>query len=56
MSTVLTAVGTVITSAVGWVGSYATAISSDTTGILIIPFVMGLSLFGIHIMKSLMGR
>lgn len=56
MGTLLSNVGTVITSVVGWAGDFATAITGDTTGLLIVPVCLGLSLFGIHILRSLMGR
>lgn len=52
---VVTAVGTVITSVVSWMGSFLSAITT-TNGLLLISFILSFSLFGIHIMKSLMGR
>lgn len=43
-----------ITLGNSWVGQFASTIVSSP--VLLISFVMGLSLFGIHVMKSLMGR
>lgn len=51
----MTAIGTVVTGAVGWVGDFLAEINT-TNGLLILPFALGFSLFGLHIMKSLMGR
>lgn len=52
---VVEAVTSVISGVVSWMGSFLSAITA-TNGLLLISFVLSLSLFGIHIMKSLMGR
>lgn len=55
LTEVVTAVGSVITSVVSWMGSFLSAITT-TNGLLLISFILSFTLFGIHIMKSLMGR
>ena len=55
LADLLTAIGSVVTSSVGWISSFLGEITT-TNGLLILPFALGFSLFGIHIMKSLMGR
>lgn len=52
---VVTAVGSVVSSVVSWMGSFLAQITT-TNGLLLISFVLSFTLFGIHIMKSLMGR
>lgn len=68
MSDILTAIHTIIAHLVGgtaggetisfansWVGSFLSTIVSDN-GLFFIPFVLGLALFGIHVLLSLMRR
>lgn len=46
---------TAITFANSWVGSFLSTIVPDN-GLIFIPFVLGLCLFGIHVLLSLMRR
>lgn len=55
LTEVVEAVGSVVTSVVSWMGSFLAQITT-TNGLLLISFVLSFTLFGIHIMKSLMGR
>lgn len=55
LSQVVEAVGDVITDVVGWMTSFLTQITT-ANGLLLISFVLSFVLFGIHVMKSLMGR
>ena len=47
--------GSAITFANSWVGQFLSTIVSDN-GLFFIPFVLGLCLFGIHVLLSLMRR
>lgn len=55
LSEVVEAVTSVISSVVGWMTSFLTQITT-ANGLLLISFVLSFVLFGIHVMKSLMGR
>lgn len=55
LSDILTQVGSAITSVISWMGSFLSAITT-TNGLLLISFILSFTLFGIHVMKSLMGR
>lgn len=55
LSEVVEAVGSVVSNVVSWMGSFLAQITT-TNGLLLISFVLSFTLFGIHIMKSLMGR
>lgn len=55
LSEVASQVTTIIQSVVSWMTSFLSAITTSN-GLLLISFVLSFSLFGIHIMKSLMGR
>ena len=50
MSTLMTAVGTVVTAAIGWMGQFADAIASNTIltlGVVAVPLVgLGVGLLG----------
>ena len=50
MSTLMTAVGTVVTAAIGWMGQFADAITSNTIltlGVVAVPLVgLGVGLLG----------
>lgn len=50
-----TAGSTTISFANSWVGTFLSTIVSDN-GLFFIPFVLGLCLFGIHVLLSLMRR
>lgn len=50
-----TAGSTTIAFSNSWVGSFLSVIVSDN-GLFFIPFVLGLALFGIHVLLSLMRR
>lgn len=54
MSSILTDIGTVVTQAITWCTSFVTEITSQP--LLLLCVIMSMSLFGIHILKSLMGR
>lgn len=49
LATFLGSIGTILTSAVGWVGSCAEMVTS--TPLLLVPTVMGIGLIGISIIK-----
>lgn len=49
LASFLTSVGTVLTSAVGWVGSCAEMVMG--TPLLLVPTIMGIGLVGIGIIK-----
>ena len=51
MSTILTSVGTVITSATGWVTTVASTVVS--TPILLLPTLLGLAFTGVVFFKKL---
>lgn len=51
MSTLLTSVGTVLTSAVGWMSTIVNAITD--TPILLISVALGFAFVGIRLFKSL---
>lgn len=68
MADILTAIHTIIVHLVGgtagtetitfansWVGSFLSVITPEN-GLFFIPFVLGLCLFGIHVLLSLMRR
>lgn len=55
LTEVVEAVTSVISSVVGWMTSFLTQITT-ANGLLLISFVLSFVLFGIHVMKSLMGR
>lgn len=55
LTEVASQVTTIIQSVVSWMTSFLSAITTSN-GLLLISFVLSFSLFGIHIMKSLMGR
>lgn len=54
LSDLLTDIGTIVTQAISWCTSFITEITSQP--LLLLVTLMSLSLFGIHILKSLMGR
>ena len=49
LSTFLTNIGTILTSAVGWVGSLSDMVTSNP--LLLVPTTMGIGLIGIGIIK-----
>lgn len=51
MSTFLTSIGSVLTAAVGWMGTIVTAIMDNP--ILLVPFALGLAFTGVALFKSL---
>lgn len=51
MTTFLTSIGTVLTSAVGWMTTVAGAVLS--TPILLVPFALGLAFTGVALFKAL---
>lgn len=51
MSTFLSDVGTVLTSAAGWVGTVVGVIVS--TPVLLVPFALGISFTAVHLFKAL---
>lgn len=55
LAELLTAIGTVITSVVGWMGDFL-AVFTTTNGLLLLTMILSFTLFGIHVLKSLMGR
>lgn len=46
---------TTITFAQSWVGSFLSVFSTEN-GLLLISLILGFTLFGIHVLKSLMNR
>lgn len=54
VSDILTQVTSVVTQAISWCTSFVTEIT--TQPLLLLCVIMSMSLFGIHILKSLMGR
>lgn len=54
LSSILTDIGSVVTQAITWCSSFVTEITSQP--LLLLCVIMSMSLFGIHILKSLMGR
>lgn len=54
VSDILTQIGDVVSEAISWCGSFVTKITSEP--LLLLCTIMSMSLFGIHILKSLMGR
>lgn len=54
MSDVITAIGSIVTGAVSWCTSFIGEITSQP--LLLFFCLLSCSLFGIHILKSLMGR
>lgn len=55
LTEVITAVTDSISGVVGWMTSFLSQITT-ANGLILISFILGFVLFGIHIMKSLMGR
>ena len=51
MSTLLTTIGTVLSSAVGWMGTIVTAVADNP--ILLISFALGLAFTGVSLFKAL---
>ena len=51
MATLLESVGTVLTSAVGWISTVASTVVEEPT--LLIKFALGLGMTGIGLFKSL---
>lgn len=54
MATILTTIGTVVTSVIDWAGEFVTEIAAQP--LYLLPLCLGFTLFGVHILKSLMGR
>lgn len=54
LSSILTDIGSVVNQAITWCTSFVTEITSQP--LLLLCAIMSMSLFGIHILKSLMGR
>ena len=54
MSSILTDIGTIVTQAITWCSSFIGEITSQP--LLLLFTLLSCSLFGIHILKSLMGR
>lgn len=54
LSSLLSDVSSIVTSAISWCTSFIGEITSQP--LLLLVTLMSLSLFGIHILKSLMGR
>lgn len=54
MSSILTDIGSIVTSAITWCTSFVGEITSQP--LLLFFTLLSCSLFGIHILKSLMGR
>lgn len=55
LSDVLDAIGTVITSVVSWMTSFLSVFTTGN-GLLLLAMILSFTLFGIHVLKSLMGR
>lgn len=51
MTTFLANIGTVLTSAVGWMGTIVTAVMDNP--ILLVPFALGLAFTGVGLFKAL---
>lgn len=51
LSGFLTSIGTVLTSAVTWMGTIVTAVMENP--ILLVPFALGLAFTGVRLFKSL---
>lgn len=51
MTTFLTSIGTVLTSAVEWMGTIVGAVMDNP--ILLVPFALGLAFTGVRLFKSL---
>ena len=54
MAAILTAVTSVVTEAVSWVGSFAGAITASGNEILLIPICLAVAGFGVGILKRLL--
>lgn len=54
LSSILTDIGSIVTAAITWCGQFITEITGQP--LLLLFVLMSSALFGIHIMKSLMGR
>lgn len=55
LSDVVSEVGSIINGVISWMTSFLSAITT-TNGIIFLTFALSFCLFGIHVMKSLMGR
>ena len=53
MEAILTTVGSVVTSAVTWVGQFAGTITASGNEILLIPICLAVAGFGVGILKRL---
>lgn len=53
MEAILTNVGSVVTSAVTWVGQFASTITASGNEILLIPICLTVAGFGVGILKRL---
>lgn len=53
LATLLTSVGSIVTSAIGWMGSYVTAITSTGNEILLLFIILPLVGLGISMIKRM---
>ena len=55
LSAVLSAISTTVGSVIDWAESFLGVITSSN-GLILVPVILSFTLFGIHVLKSLMGR
>lgn len=55
LSEVLSAVSTTIGSVIDWAESFLGTITTSN-GLILVPVILSFTLFGVHVLKSLMNR
>lgn len=55
LTDLLDAIGSVITSCIGWMTSFLSVFTTGN-GLILLAAILSFTLFGIHVLKSLMGR